>query len=75
MSFELISMKCPGCKNLLDPYKETIDECMYPDVYSNKSIQISKARKAISNYSKAVGDILGEAVLMVFPWNAVTISR
>ena len=53
-------------KDLLEPYKETIDECMYPDVYSKKTIQISKARKAISNYSKAVGDILGEAELMVF---------
>ena len=47
------------------PYKKTIDECMYPDIYKNKPIQISKAKKAISNYSKAVGDPLGEIELMV----------
>ena len=50
----------------LGPYKKTIDECMYPDIYSNKPIQISKAKRAISSYSKAVGDPLGEAELMTF---------
>ena len=50
----------------LAPYKKTIDECMYPDVFKNKPIQISKAKKAISNYSKAIGDPLGETELMVF---------
>lgn len=50
----------------LAPYKKTIDECMYPDVYRNKPVQISKAKKAISNYSKAVGNPLGEAELMTF---------
>jgi len=53
-------------KDRLAPYKKTIDECMHPDIYSNKPIQIAKAKKAISNYSKAVGDILGEAELMIF---------
>ena len=50
----------------LAPYKKTIDECMYPDVYSNKLVQISKAKQAISSYSKAVGDLLGEAELMTY---------
>jgi hypothetical protein len=50
----------------LAPYKKTIDECMYPDVYKNEPIQISKAKKAISSYSKAVGDPIGETELMVF---------
>jgi len=50
----------------LAPYKKTIDECMYPDAYRNKPIQISKAKKAISSYSKAVDDPLGEIELMVF---------
>lgn len=50
----------------LEPYKNTIDECMHPDVYSNKPIQIAKAKKAISSYSKAVGDPLGETELMIF---------
>ena len=39
---------------------------MYPDVYTNKPIQISKAKKAISNYSKAIGDPVGEAELITF---------
>jgi len=53
-------------EDLLGPYKKTIEECMYPDVYSNKPIQVSKAKKAISSYSKAVGDPVGEAELMTF---------
>ena len=48
------------------PYKKTIEECMSPDIYSNKPIQVSKAKKAISSYSKAVGDPVGEAELMTF---------
>lgn len=39
---------------------------MHPDIYSNKPIQIAKAKKAISSYSKAVGDPLGVTELMVF---------
>lgn len=50
----------------IGPYKKTIDECMHPDIYSNKPIQIAKAKKAISSYSKAVGDLLGVTELMVF---------
>ncbi len=50
----------------LAPFKETIDDCMYPDVFKSKPIQISKAKKALSDYSKAVGDPLGEAELMTF---------
>ena len=51
----------------LGPYKETISDCMYPDVYSNKPVQVAKARRAISSYSKATGDPLGEAELMTVP--------
>lgn len=51
----------------LGPYRETIDECMYPDVISgNQPIQVAKAKRAISSYTKAVGDPLGEAELMIF---------
>ena len=60
-----------------DPYKRIIAECMYPDVYKNKPVRISKAKKAISDYSKAVGDSLGEAELMTFfveQGNAFTIE-
>lgn len=52
--------------NPIGPYKKIIEECMYPDIYSNKPIQISKAKKAISSYSKAVGDPVGEAELMTY---------
>lgn len=50
----------------LAPYKKTIEECMYPNVYRDKPIQISKAKRAISSYSKAVADPVGEAELMTF---------
>lgn len=50
----------------LKPYKETIDKCLYPDIFENEPIEISKAKKAISDYSKAIDDPLGETELMVF---------
>jgi hypothetical protein len=50
----------------LAPYKKTIEECMYPNVYRDKPIRISKAKRAISSYSRAVADPLGEAELMIF---------
>ena len=50
----------------LGSYKKVIDQCLYPDVFSNKPIQVAKAKKAISSYSKALGDDLGQAELMVF---------
>ena len=48
------------------PYKKVIEECIVPDVMKNKPIQISTAKKAISEYSKAVGDGKGEAELMTY---------
>ena len=50
----------------LGPYKKIIDENMYPDVFRNKPIQVAKAKKAISSYSKAAGDDLGQVELMVY---------
>ena len=50
----------------LAPYKKTISECMYPDVFSDKPVRISEAKRAISSYSKALGDLPGEAELMTF---------
>ncbi|MBU1398297.1 MAG: hypothetical protein KKE00_10940 [Proteobacteria bacterium] len=52
--------------DVLGPYKKTIEACMYPDIERNKPVQISKAKQAISSYSKAVGDPRGEAELMTF---------
>lgn len=48
------------------PYKKVIEHCMFPDVMKNKPIQISTAKKAINEYSKAVGDAKGEAELMTY---------
>ena len=48
------------------PYKKVIEDCMFPDVFKNKPIQISTAKKAINEYSKAVGDAKGEAELMTY---------
>jgi hypothetical protein len=50
----------------IGPYKKVIEDCMFPDVFKNKPIQISRAKKAINEYSKAVGDAKGEADLMTY---------
>ena len=50
----------------IGPYKKVIENCMYPDVFKNKPIQISTAKKAINEYSKALGDAKGEAELMTY---------
>ncbi|MDM7938557.1 MAG: hypothetical protein QUV06_14035 [Cyanobium sp. CZS 48M] len=50
---------------------------MYPDVQKNKPIEIAKAKKAIGDYCKAVGDAVGAAELMTFfveQGNALTID-
>src|SRR5262245_18215327 len=44
--------------NPIASYKKIINDCMYPDVFKNKHIQISTAKKAISEYSKPIGDAL-----------------
>ena len=48
------------------PYKKVIEECKFPDVFKNKPIQISTAKKAINEYSTAVSDTKGEAELMTY---------
>ncbi len=50
----------------LKPYKDTIKDSMYPDVMRDKPLGISRAKRAISEYSKAADDLKGEAELMVF---------
>jgi len=46
-------------------YKEVVAECMYPDDFRNRPIQISKAKKAISEYRKAAHNAPGEVELMI----------
>jgi len=45
--------------------KKVVAECIAPDAFSKRPIQIAQAKKAISDYRKAVGDTRGELELMV----------
>jgi hypothetical protein len=51
---------------LLKPYKVIIDRWLWPDVFKNQDTSVSKAKKAISDFKKAVGHPEGMAELMVF---------
>lgn len=50
----------------LKPYLKIIEDTLYPDIYRNKPVQIAKAKKAISDYTKAAGEPRGILELMVF---------
>ncbi len=50
----------------LSPYKQRIDEALYPDVFSRKPIRIAAARKAITEYRRAAGDSGGLLELMIY---------
>ena len=52
--------------DVLEPYKKTIDRWLWPDVLRNQNTSVSQAKRAISEYKKAVGDPEGLAELMVF---------
>jgi hypothetical protein len=52
--------------DMLEPYKKTIDRWLWPDVLRNQNTSVSQAKRAISDYKKAVGDLEGLAELMVF---------
>ena len=52
--------------DVLQPYRETLDRWLWPDVLRNQDTSIVKAKQAISSYRKAVGDLAGLAELMVF---------
>ena len=53
-------------KDVLEPYKKTIDRWLWPDPFRNQDASVSKAKQAISHYKKAVGDPAGLTELMVF---------
>lgn len=53
-------------QDVLEPYKKTIDRWLWPDAFRNQDISVSEAKRAISDYRKAVGDPEGLAELMVF---------
>ena len=52
--------------DVLKPYKTTIDRWLWSDVFKNQDTSVSKAKKAISVYKKAIGQPEGLAELMVF---------
>ena len=53
-------------EDVLAPYKKTIDRWLWPDVFRRQETSVSKAKHAISDYKKALGDPEGVAELMVF---------
>jgi hypothetical protein len=53
-------------EDVLEPYKKIIDRWLWPDVLRNQDTSVSQAKRAISDYKKAVGDPEGLAELMVF---------
>ena len=53
-------------ESVLEPYKKTIDRWLWPDLFRKQHTSVSQAKRAISDYKKAVGDPEGLAELMVF---------
>jgi hypothetical protein len=53
-------------EDALAPYKRTISRWLWPDVLRNQDVSVSKAKQAISDYKKALGDPAGVSELMVF---------
>lgn len=52
--------------DVLKPYKATIDRWLWPDFFKNQDTSVAKAKKAIADYRKAIGDPQGLAELMVY---------
>lgn len=50
----------------LKPFKATIHRWLWPDFFKNHDVSVAKAKKAIADYKKAVGQSEGLAELMVF---------
>lgn len=52
--------------DVLRPYEETIDRWLWPDVFKQQDTSIAKAKKAVADYKKAVGQPAGVAELSVY---------
>lgn len=50
----------------LQPYRNTIDRWLWPDIFRGQETSVSRAKAAISEYKKAIGDPVALAELMVF---------
>src|SRR5450755_4587348 len=53
-------------EDTLEPFKKTIHRWLRPDLSRRQDVSIAKAKRAISDYKKALGDPEGVAELMVF---------
>lgn len=53
-------------EDVLAPYKRTIGRWLWPDVLRNQDVSVSKAKQAISDYKKAVGEPAGVSELTVY---------
>ena len=42
-------------RDQLKPYKASISTWIYPDIMRNEPLSVSKAKKAIADYKKAIG--------------------
>jgi hypothetical protein len=52
--------------DILKPYQAVIDRWLYPDMYKNFDTSVAKAKRAVADYTKAIGQPEGMAELMVF---------
>jgi hypothetical protein len=50
----------------LSDCKNVIEEYLYPDIQRDRPLQMTKAKKAVSDFCKAVADPVAHAELMVF---------
>jgi hypothetical protein len=50
----------------LQPYKETIDRWLWPDMLRGQQVSVSRAKGAITKYKKALGDTVDLTELLVF---------
>lgn len=53
-------------EDVMKPYKATIDRWLWPDLSRNQGTSVAKAKKAITDFKKAIGQPDGLAELMVF---------
>ena len=53
-------------RDQLQPFKANISTWICPDLMNNQSVSVSKAKKAIADYKKAIGRPEGMAELSIF---------
>jgi hypothetical protein len=53
-------------EDTLEPFKKTIHRWLRPDLSRRQDVSVARAKRAISDYKKALGDPEGAAELMVF---------